>query len=140
MILLTKKSIFYNYIVFIVSAQPQGAPLAIFHNWGIMKAYYVSEETAMFSNAPRCRYHKNQLGEVICQLRFPEILTIETNLPGEFQEAIRASFPLYSSRKEAAAPKLTGTPGNMKLEPQRQITNHQFQSEGRLWRVTVASR
>ena len=93
----------------------------------------------MFSNAPRCRYRKNQLGEVICQLRFPEILTIETTLPDEFQEAIRAFFPQYSSRKEAAAPKLTGTPGNLKLEPQRQITNHQFLSEDRMWRVNLTS-
>ena len=35
----------------------------------------------MFSQEPRCRYERNQLGEVICQLRFPEILTIETNVP-----------------------------------------------------------
>ena len=32
----------------------------------------------MFSTEPRVTYRKNQLGEVICQLRFPEILSIET--------------------------------------------------------------
>ena len=28
----------------------------------------------MLSQEPRCSYRENQLGEVICQLRFPEIL------------------------------------------------------------------
>lgn len=89
----------------------------------------------MFSTEARCRYHKNQLGEVICQLRFPEILTIEANIPAEFQEAIRATFPLYSSRKEAPAPKLV----NGRLEPQQPNNNYQFVSEDGHWRVNLTS-
>ena len=54
----------------------------------------------MFSNEPRIIYDHNQLGEVICQLRFPEILSIETVLPAKFQEVIRATFPRYYVRKE----------------------------------------
>ena len=46
----------------------------------------------MFSTETRCIYKKNQLAEVICQLRFPEILTIETTIPAQFQEAIREDF------------------------------------------------
>lgn len=93
----------------------------------------------MFSNEPRCQYKKNQLGEVICQLRFPEILTIETNVPDQFQEAIRSAFPRYSSRKETPAPKLAGTPGNMHLEPQKPCNNYQFVSEDGFWRVNLTS-
>lgn len=89
----------------------------------------------MFSNVARCRYHKNQLGEVICQLRFPEILTIEANVPTEFQEAIRSAFPLYSSRKETPAPKLV----NGHLEPQQPNNNYQFVSEDGHWRVNLTS-
>lgn len=89
----------------------------------------------MFSNEARCRYHKNQLGEVICQLRFPEILTIEANVPAEFQEAIRSAFPLYSSRKETSAPKLV----NGHLEPQQPNNNYQFVSEDGHWRVNLTS-
>lgn len=89
----------------------------------------------MFSTEARCRYHKNQLGEVICQLRFPEILTIEANIPAEFQEAIRAAFPLYSSRKETPAPKLV----NGRLEPQQPNNNYQFVSEDGHWRVNLTS-
>lgn len=89
----------------------------------------------MFSNEARCRYHKNQLGEVICQLRFPEILTIEANVPTEFQEAIRSAYPLYSSRKETPAPKLV----NGHLEPQQPNNNYQFVSEDGHWRVNLTS-
>ena len=49
----------------------------------------------MFSTEKRCRYGAHQLAEVICQLRFPEILTIGANVPVDFQEAIREDFPLF---------------------------------------------
>ncbi len=93
----------------------------------------------MFSDEPRCIYEKNQLGEVICQLRFPEILSIEANVPAQFQEAIRATFPQYSCRKDAPAPKLVGTPGNARLEPQKAVNNYQFLSEDGRWRVNLTS-
>ncbi len=94
----------------------------------------------MFSQEARCRYGKNQLAEVICQLRFPEILTIETNIPAEFQEAIRDSFPHYSVRKENAAPKLTGTPGNLSIQAGPQNNNYQFVSADGVWKVNLSSR
>lgn len=94
----------------------------------------------MFSNEARVRYSKNQLGEVICQLRFPEILTIEANIPAAFQEAIRDEFPLYSVRKEAPLPKLTGAPGQLQLEKQPQMNNYQFVSADGVWRVNLTSR
>lgn len=93
----------------------------------------------MFSNEPRCIYRKNQLGEVICQLRFPQILSIETKVPADFQDAIRAAFPGYSCRKETPAPKLMGAPGNMRLEPQQPGNNYQFTSEDGIWRVNLTS-
>lgn len=94
----------------------------------------------MFSTEPRCRYGVNQLAEVICQLRFPELLTIEANPPTEFQEAIRQEFPLYLQRREVSAPKLTGGPGNLTLQNQRPVTNHQFSSPDGVWRVNLTSR
>ncbi len=94
----------------------------------------------MFSDISRCIYRNNQLGEVICQLRFPEILTIEANVPAQFQEAIRADFPRYSVRKEAPAPKLTGMPGNLSLQQQPQSNNYQFVSADGVWRVNLTSK
>lgn len=93
----------------------------------------------MFSHEERCILKKNQLGEVICQLRFPEILIIGAKPPAEYQEAIRADFPIYSARKEAPAPKVTGTPGNLTLENAPAIMNYQFASADGVWRVNLTS-
>ena len=93
----------------------------------------------MFSTQERCIYQKNMLGEVICQLRFPEILIIGAEVPAAFQDAIRDEFPIYSTRKETPAPKLTGIPGQFSLEKQEPITNYQFVSEDGVWRVNLTS-
>ncbi len=87
----------------------------------------------MFSNEKRCLYRRNPLAEVICQLRFPEILSINTNPPAEFQEAIRDAFPVYACRRETPPP----TP-NHPVPPQ--TLNHQFSTEDLSWRVNLTSR
>ena len=72
----------------------------------------------MFSASERVLYGKRQLIEVICQLRFPTILSISAKEPAEFQEAIRAEFPRYARNLEKLPPKVIGQPGAMKLEEQ----------------------
>lgn len=94
----------------------------------------------MFSNESRCVYRRHQVNEVICQLRFPEILAIEANIPVAFQEAIRDVFPQYTARKETPAPKLIGTPGNFQLENPPATTNYQFTSADGQWRVNLTSK
>lgn len=94
----------------------------------------------MFSNEERTIYQNNPLGEVICQIRFPEILKIETDIPADFQEAVRDEFPRYSSRMESPAPKLTGVPGNLTLETPPKTVNYQFLSEDGVWRINLTSR
>lgn len=92
------------------------------------------------SDEKRCIYRNNMLGEVICQLRFPEILTIETTLPAQFQEAIRMDFPRYSARKEVSAPQLSGKPGALQVQPQTQTNNYQFSTDDGVWRVNLTSK
>lgn len=82
----------------------------------------------MISHAPRCVYDRNPLAEVICQLRFPEILSIQTNIPADFQEAIRQIFPRYTVRKE---------PIPNQTQPNN---NYQFTTADGLWRVNLTSR
>ena len=94
----------------------------------------------MFSKAPRCQYAHNQLADVICQLRFPEILTINTTPPANFQEEIRAEFPKYSTTMEAAAPTISGIPGNLQLQNQPATINYQFTSVDGIWRVNLTSK
>lgn len=90
----------------------------------------------MFSHQNRCIYDSNCLAEVICQLRFPEILAIRANLPVEFQEAIRAEFPQFHSRQEAPPPVPMANREN-KTEP---TINYQFSSPDGSWRINLTSR
>lgn len=50
-----------------------------------------------FPESQRVTYSRNPLWEVICQLRFPKILRIETEPPVDFQEAIRAEYPTLNT-------------------------------------------
>lgn len=93
----------------------------------------------MFSMEPRCVYAANQLGNVICQLRFPEILTIGANAPVDFQEAIRDEYPRYSAKMDTPAPKITGTPGNFNIQNQPGTKNYHFVSEDGVWCVNLTS-
>ncbi len=94
----------------------------------------------MLSHENRCIYRTNSLVEVICQLRFPEILSIEAKAPADFQDAIRDEFPRYTRRQDKLPPKLTGTPGNLSVANQSEVTNHQFTSADGMWRVNLTSK
>lgn len=94
----------------------------------------------MYSTEPRCCYQNNTLADVICQLRFPDILTIDVNVPADFQEAIRSEFPLYSVKKEMPAPKVVGNPVNLHVEKQDATNNYQFTSADGIWRVNLTGR
>lgn len=94
----------------------------------------------MFSQEPRRIFGKNPILEVICQLRFPEILAITARPPVDFQEAIRGDYPQYQPLKEVAQPKVTGTPGNFQLQEAQPTLNYQFRSQDGLWRVNLTSK
>lgn len=53
------------------------------------------------SDGKKFIYEKHQLVEVICQLRFPAILSIDTESPAAFQDRIRERFPRYEVREES---------------------------------------
>lgn len=94
----------------------------------------------MFSQEERCIYRNHQLGEVICQLRFPEILSIGASAPVAFQEAIRDEYPQYAAKMDTPAPKLTGAPGHFTLQNQPGTVNYHFISEDGTWRVNLTSK
>lgn len=94
----------------------------------------------MFSDEPRCVYKVNPLADVICQLRFPEILSIEANAPADFQDAVRSTFPKYTQHIEVSSPHVTGTPGNLRLETPPATNNYQFSSADGIWRINLTSK
>lgn len=51
------------------------------------------EPDALFPDSPRVLYGRSPLRNVICQLRYPQILRIEAAPPADFQERIRGDFP-----------------------------------------------
>ena len=94
----------------------------------------------MFSQEPRRIFGKSPIMEVICQLRFPEILAISARPPVDFQEAIRGDYPQYQPTKEVAQPKVTGTPGSFRLQESEPTLNYQFRSQDGAWRINLTSK
>lgn len=92
----------------------------------------------LFSKRPRTAYANAPAHEVICQLRFPAILTINDNAPADFQEAIREDFPQFARREEAAPPQVTGLGGpNPQIRQQKPVTNYSFVSADNLWKLNL---
>lgn len=91
-----------------------------------------------FRENSRYSYANCQLQEVICQLRFPTILSINEKAPADFQEAVREAFPLYSVNQDRPAPKLVdlGSP-NARLEQAAPVTNHAFMSSTGIWKLNL---
>ena len=90
-----------------------------------------------FASYDRYRYARSPLVEVICQLRFPTILSIGAKEPAEFQEAIRKDFPQYAARQEQLPPKVVKKGNATALEPQKPITNYNFISEDGRWKLNL---
>lgn len=87
----------------------------------------------MFSDEARCIYERSPLIEVICQLRFPVILTINSHEPCEFQELIRDVYPKYMKRDDTLPPKMVSG----KPVPQGKVNNYQFVDLDGHWRVNL---
>ena len=87
----------------------------------------------MRSEEARQIFKRRQLLEVICQLRFPEILKIESTDPAEFQDRIRGEYPQYQKKVEQLPPQIV----NGKPVPQGTVNNYQFISEDSQWKVSL---
>lgn len=81
-----------------------------------------------FPQSERVLYSRSPLNEVICQVRFPTILRIESELPVAFQESIRFGYPLFERVQ-------IGPPGGLPAEVSKMLGNlapkpsYRFQSE-----------
>jgi|MTBAKSStandDraft_2_1061841.scaffolds.fasta_scaffold14124_3 uncharacterized protein (TIGR04255 family) len=98
----------------------------------------------IFPKTNRFIYLKNPLDEVISQLRFPPILSIEKDTPYEFQEKIRAYFPEFEELEEIQFPvqaqNIDEVPSAL-LDLARQTRkkkNFAFLSENRRWKINLS--
>ena len=89
----------------------------------------------LYSDHARVHYDKPQLAEVICQLRFPAILSIGSREPVDFQEAVRGMFPRYAVKQEqpAVPPAAPGA----RTEAPRPVVNHSFISADGHWKLNL---
>lgn len=87
----------------------------------------------LFSDNTRYSYQSSPLIEVICQLRFPTILSIGSTEPAQFQEQVRGEFPRYAAKQEQQPPRLV----NGKLEQTPPITNYNFISADGVWKINL---
>ena len=90
----------------------------------------------LFAEYERCHYARSPLIEVICQLRFPTILSIGAKEPAEFQEAIRGDFPRYMVKQEQLPPKVVPGP-KPTVEQPKPITNYHFISTDGKWKLNL---
>ncbi len=86
-------------------------------------------------NDQRFLYAKSPLIEVICQLRFPTILSIGTEEPVQFQELIRGKYPRYMAQNEPMPPKVI----NGAVKQQTPVINYNFISEDGKWKVNLTN-
>lgn len=80
----------------------------------------------MYSMEEHVYYKKNQLVNVICQLRFPRILSIGSKEPAELQEAVRKTYPRYKMNLEELPPKPVNKDGGVIMEKPDPVRNYAF--------------
>lgn len=90
------------------------------------------------SENSRFKYNKSPLKNVICQLRFPTILIIETREPSDFQEAIRERFPFYEKTIEYQQNinVFADNPINSQTTLESNF-NHVFHSLNKKWKINL---
>ena len=91
-----------------------------------------------FPASPRVIYRNNPLKQVICQLRFPPLLRIESAVPADFQEAIRRTFPLlHESRTVDLPPGVPTELAEVVGKALSQQVSYNFVTEDGAWSVSL---
>lgn len=96
-----------------------------------------------FPDSPRVIYEKNPLVEVICQLRFPAILRIDSEIPAAYQEALRERYPIFGESqgqqniKLDLQPELANMLGSAGPLLFRGRTSYDFISADQSWKVRL---
>ena len=87
----------------------------------------------------RVRYKKSPLVEVIFQLRFPTILTINSKQPDAFQELVREQYPYYQEVIEQNNEILFAQDGSPAQVKKSQNKNYSFISADHKYKINLTS-
>ena len=87
----------------------------------------------------RVKYQKSPLVEVIFQLRFPTILSINAKQPIEFQEKIREKYPFYQEDDEQQNEMIIDPNGNPVQFKASSLKNYAFISPDESYKINLTS-
>lgn len=87
----------------------------------------------------RVRYQKSPLIEVIFQLRFPTILSINAKQPMEFQDKIREKYPFYQEGDEQQNEMIIGSDGNPVQIKTSSAKNYAFISSDESYKINLTA-
>ena len=96
-----------------------------------------------FPEVRRVIFRKNPLDKVICQLRFPPILRIDSEIPSDFQDKVRKDFPNYSEVLEEVMVEIQSGKGSVPPDSLKQLIqssqnkNYEFSSEDGFWKINL---
>lgn len=96
----------------------------------------------LFPECKRVIYKKNPLDVVICQLIFPPILKIDTEIPVAFQEKIRKYFPNFTETSEMLSIGISSVT-TKQIQPElpeqalKPLKNYEFSSEDEQWKINL---
>lgn len=92
-----------------------------------------------FPEVQRVIYRRNPLDQVVCQLRFPPILRIESDIPADFQDIVRVDFPNFSETLGVLIEVPKELKGKVPLDlfAPPNIKNYEFSSEDGQWKVNL---
>lgn len=96
-----------------------------------------------FPDKKRIIYKNNPLDQVVCQIRFPSILKIESEAPSDFQEIIRKKFPKYREKFEWSFSLQNPMKGNLAPDnisdaaKQSTSKNHEFSTKNNDWKINL---
>jgi uncharacterized protein (TIGR04255 family) len=94
-------------------------------------------------DVPRVHYHINPLIEVVSQVRFPRLLSIEAVVPSAFQDGLFSSFPIPQTTNEIQQQLSVDMTDDANPIPKftqiEKKPNYAFISEDGKWRVNLTS-
>jgi len=88
-----------------------------------------------FPESERVIYKRNPLVDVICQVSFPRILRLETEVPVEFQESIGDEYPTLEEKRSVSL-EVNIDDGAVKKDPK---LIYEFISRDGAWKVVLTS-
>ena len=88
----------------------------------------------------RVIYKNNPIVEAIIQIRFPKILSLNSEDPSKFQDAIREDFPIYKLTIERQQEiSLTSPDAPPSIIQKKPIKNHNFISADGFYKINLTS-